>query len=439
MTALTDFGLLPPEINSGRMYSGAGATPLLTAAAAWKDLAAELRLTTLCLSSVISGLIDQWHGTASASMGAAAIPYAAWMSATASQAEQTAVQATAAATAYETAFAATVPPPVIAANRALLTLLIGTNVLGQNTAAIAATEAQYGEMWAQDAAAMYDYAGDSAIASAVTPFTPPPEITNPAGQATQADAVAQAAGASAAANTQTALSQLQSAVPMALQSLAMPSSSASSLTSGLMDWLGFGGAGFSSPYEILNFLAGTDGSPMGAFLNNNLLNTIFSSGFYMPGNWLGTMTDLAGMGVGGEAADASVGAAEGADAAAESAGAGLEFSAARPLGSTGLPGVVSGGLGQASSVGALSVPYGWTIAAPEITLAAQTLPSGGLSVAPAIAAGAEESMLSEMALASIVGRAMSGSSIGGGPIGVTASQKRPLPIVIVRPPQSTGD
>ena len=51
------------------------------------------------------------------------------------------------------------PPPVIEANRTLLMTLIATNILGQNTPAIAATEAHYMEMWAQDAAAMYGYAG----------------------------------------------------------------------------------------------------------------------------------------------------------------------------------------------------------------------------------------------------------------------------------------
>ncbi len=59
----------------------------------------------------------------------------------------------------------TVPPAVVAANRTQLATLVATNVLGQNTAAIAATEAQYGEMWAQDAAAMYGYAGSSAVAA----------------------------------------------------------------------------------------------------------------------------------------------------------------------------------------------------------------------------------------------------------------------------------
>ena len=55
----------------------------------------------------------------------------------------------------------TVPPPVIAANRVLLANLIATNFLGQNTPAIAVTEAQYAEMWAQDAGAMYTYAASS--------------------------------------------------------------------------------------------------------------------------------------------------------------------------------------------------------------------------------------------------------------------------------------
>jgi len=61
------------------------------------------------------------------------------------QAEQTAVQASAAV--FDVAFATTVPPPIIAANRALLMSLIATNFPGQNTTAIARTEAHYAEMW----------------------------------------------------------------------------------------------------------------------------------------------------------------------------------------------------------------------------------------------------------------------------------------------------
>jgi len=114
------------------------------------------------------------------------VQLSAWMSTTAAQAEQAAAQAQAAASAYEAAFAMTVAPAVIAANRSQTMLLIATNILGQNTPAIAANEAHYGEMWAQDSAAMYAYAGSSAAASKLTLFTSPPQTTNPAGLAGQA-------------------------------------------------------------------------------------------------------------------------------------------------------------------------------------------------------------------------------------------------------------
>ena len=96
-------------------------------------------------------------GSQTVAMTAAATPYVAWLSASGATAEQSAAQAQAAAAAYENAFSATVPPPVIAANRAQLMALIATNILGQNTPAIAATESQYLEMWAQDATTMFSY------------------------------------------------------------------------------------------------------------------------------------------------------------------------------------------------------------------------------------------------------------------------------------------
>jgi PPE-repeat protein len=97
-----------------------------------------------------------------------AAPYVGWLSeATAAQAQVAAAQAGAAAGAYEAALAATVPPPLVAANRAQLASLVATNLLGQNAPAIAATEAQYAEMWAQDAAALYGYAAGSSTASPV--------------------------------------------------------------------------------------------------------------------------------------------------------------------------------------------------------------------------------------------------------------------------------
>src|ERR1700691_5024905 len=202
-----DFGILPPEINSGRMYTGAGTGPMLAAAAAWDDLAAELGSAASSYASEVADLTSgAWQGPSSASMAAAAAPYVAWMNATAAQAEETGSQAKVAAAAYEAAFAATVPPPVISANRALLMMLIATNILGQNTPAIAATAAHYLEMWAQEAAAMYPYAGSSASAAQLTPFTEPPPTTNTAGTAAQSAAATQAS-TSGASNIGTELTQ----------------------------------------------------------------------------------------------------------------------------------------------------------------------------------------------------------------------------------------
>ncbi|KAL01129.1 hypothetical protein P990_00967 [Mycobacterium tuberculosis SK-B] len=94
--------------------------------------------------------------------------------------------------------------------------MIASNLLGQNTAAIAAIEAQYAEMWAQDAAAMYGYATTSAAARQLTPFSSPQQTTNPAGLAAQNAAVTQAA-TNSAGNTPTALSQLSSFLSQAVE------------------------------------------------------------------------------------------------------------------------------------------------------------------------------------------------------------------------------
>jgi PPE-repeat protein len=356
-----DYGALPPEINSTRMYFGPGSAPMLAAASAWDGLAAELQSTASSYQTVISGLTSEgWLGPASASMAAAVTPYMVWMSITGAQAEQTAAQAAAAAGAYETAFAMTVPPAVVAANRAQLMALVATNFLGQNTPAIAATEAQYGEMWAQDAAAMYGYAASSASASTVKPFTQPPQTTDPAGQAGQAAAIAQVTGTSAASGTQETLTQLTSGVPTALQSLASP------LASGGGVW---------------------------DFLDSNFVNGIVSGGYINPAivepAVMASMADVNAVALGAEpgiTALPPMGSGEGngvwlpvlAPSGPTSAAFG---SASMPLGSAGLPGAnlsgVSAGTNQAALVGRLSVPQSWMAAAQVENHAGAALPGAG--------------------------------------------------------------
>ena len=385
-----DFAVLPPEINSGRMYAGPGSGPMLAAAAAWDGLGAELHAAAASHGSVVSGLTaGPWVGPASAAMAAAAGPYVAWMRTTAAQAEEAATQAKAAAAAYEVAFAATVAPPVIAANRALLMALVATNIFGQNTPAIAATETHYAEMWAQDAAAMYGYAGVSASATTLTPFTPPPQSINPGGLGGQAAALAQTTATSAATKTQTVLSQLTSAVPTALQGLASPLSSTSAAapsTSGLLGILQ--SLGLASPSSIFE--------PASLGLGSSELST-------GAGAWASaSQGDAAILAAGGEIADDQdllTGQITGME--------GRIMNRFGQLGAVGSAG--SAGLGQAASVGALSVPPGWTAAAPAIRLAAVALPTTRLGAAPEVYAGSPGSLFSQMALASMAGRAIGGT------------------------------
>ncbi|MCV7410780.1 hypothetical protein AWC05_02335 [Mycobacterium florentinum] len=200
-----DFALLPPEVNSGLMYTGPGSGPMLAAAASWDAVAAQLEAAAAGCSAEIAGLTGRWLGPSAARMAAAGTRQVAWLQASAAQAARTAAQAYSAAAAYEAAYAMTVPPPVIAANRAQLMVLVATNFFGQNTPAIAATEAQYMEMWVQDAAAMYGYAATTETVSALEPFDEPPQTTNPDGQADQATAVARSAADATSARTQSAV------------------------------------------------------------------------------------------------------------------------------------------------------------------------------------------------------------------------------------------
>ncbi|AEF36532.1 MULTISPECIES: PPE family protein [Mycobacteriaceae] len=322
-----DFAALPPEVNSGRMYAGPGSGSLVAASAAWTELAAELHTAAASYRAVVTELTSgAWLGVSSTKMAAAAAPYATWLTATAEQAELTGAQAMAAATAHSSAFAMTVPPPAIAANRAQLATLVATNFFGQNAPAIAATEALYGEMWAQDAAAMYGYAAAAEVASEMVPFTAPPQTANPSGVATQGTAAAQALGQGAA---QATVNQAMQAMPGAAQSVFPP------VIGDLLSDLGLLGAAPVSTFMLAAII--------GAFIPEYILG---AAGLPAP--------------FGLEALSAT------------------SFAAGLPLGLIPVEGAtatlssapLSAGLGNAASVSGLSVPKAWATAAPEMRLAA---------------------------------------------------------------------
>jgi PPE-repeat protein len=368
---MIDFGALPPEVNSARIYAGPGPESLLAAVAAWNGLAANLSSAASSYGSVISELTGgPWLGPSSTAMAAAAVPYSAWMSATAAQAELAATQAQAAASAFEAAFAMTVPPPEIAANRTELMSLVATNLFGQNTPAISVNEAQYGEMWAQDAAAMYSYAATSAATTAaVTPFTAAPETTNPAGLTAQTAAGA-STGASTAGGVQSTLSQLVTAIPTALQSLTSPASSTSGLSGILSGLLG----GSSSGASGAGFLDGL--SPSGFSLGGLAESYATIPGWFAMFMGESALGPLMSTPMANAFNAAAAPAAEAAAGAADAAGSGL----AGGLGSD-LSGLAA--LGQAPEVGGLTVPtsWGWGAAGLPGTLGSVPL---GMPVAAAV-------------------------------------------------------
>jgi PPE-repeat protein len=409
---VVDLGALPPEINSARMYSGPGSSSLEAAASVWNALAAELNSAATGYDRVITQLAsEEWLGPASTSMANAAAPYVAWLNTTATQAEQAATQARAAAASYEQAFAATVPPPVIAANRAQTAQLVATNVLGQNTPAIAQLEAQYGQMWAQDAAAMYTYAGQAATATKVTPFASPAQATNPAGAATQATAVAQAAGTASGTSSQNVLQQLQSSLQSSLQSLATPASNSATANPLAELWYLFSGQS-TLPTNLSQLVSGYN--PYSALWYNTEGLPYFSIGMANFAVAIGKATGA----LGGAPAAAAASAAPALGGLSGGLGGGVGGLGG---GVGGLGTGISAGLGNGASVGGLSVPSSWAEGA-QWAKPLTPLPINSISATPET--GGPGNLLGGMPLA--------GAGIGAhGGVGPRYGFK---PTVMTRPP-----
>ncbi len=385
-----DFSVLPPEVNSGRMYAGPGAGPMLAAATAWARLAAELGSAGRASESVITELTGAaWLGPAAEAMAAAVAPYAGWLNAVAAQAEQTAARVAAAAGAFDEAFAAVVPPPVIAANRSQWATLVSTNVFGQNSAAIAAADAQYAQMWVQDVVAMHGYAARAAAAASVPPFSPPPPVANPAGSAGQAAAI----GNAVAGNTHDQLAQLLAAIPQALHPTASPAGSTAPLADSL-------GSAQATPTPSLSQLASYVGAVARTILpaNDANISALYGMGQYARN--INITLDQAAAG-GGKAGTAPAPRAE-ADMPT-----GVPTSARLPGADRPEP-LVAAGLGNADAVGKLAVPPAWVQATPEMQLTAAALPDTTANAVPTVAAGNSSDLFADMALAGLAGRALAG-------------------------------
>jgi PPE-repeat protein len=370
-----DFAAQPPELISAKIYSGPGAESLTAAAAAWNVLAGELQSTAAQFESTIAGLVGgDWTGPSAEAAAAAAAPYVSWLGTTAGQAEQTAGQAQAAASAYDTALAATVPPAEILANRTELLQLVPANIFGQYNAAIAALEAEYAQFWAQDVAAITGYAGSSqAATTGLGSFTEAPQTTNDNGTAAQAASTA--AAATAPLDPTGILTQIETDLNSFSKAL---TSFNSTYTNFFTNGLGLlpGGSNLSSAYQGVLSFANSVGSQA---TYTNVVNSTTSLGISQWKNFFIYQPWSHGIGLG-------------------SLGAGLT--------SPGHAARAAAALGSAHTIGKLSVPPSWAGATPAIRLAATALPDGAFAATAAPTMDLPLSALNQATLGSAAGGAL---------------------------------
>jgi PPE-repeat protein len=384
------FMMFPPEVNSSLMYSGAGSGPLMAAASAWSELAADLESTAASYQSVLAQLTGaSWLGPTSARMAAATAPYVDWLATTAGQAAQTSAQAQFAAAAYEGAFAGTVPPAVIAANRALLAALVATNFLGQNTPAIAATEALYMEMWFQDGLTMDTYALTSQQAVVLPQQTPAP---------TTSDGGTSANAAAAAQSTSSTGTNLATALQNLFPSLTGNSSTTGS--NGLSSAASTVGVPAATQSAATTAATGIADTATGSILPVQAAYylTMFAS---MPAKMLismsNSMSASQAMQAGQQAMLADVTSL--LDSKMKTMLASISGQM-RGFGST-----ISAQLASAGRLGGLSVPNGWAQAAPEMVRAAPILPANSIA-APNVSSAMPNSPFTQALMGSLNGRGM---------------------------------
>jgi PPE-repeat protein len=392
------FMVFPPEINSSLMYSGAGSGPLMAAASAWSELAADLESTAAAYQSVLAQLTGStWLGPSSVRMAAATAPYVDWLATTAGQAAQTSAQAQFAAAAYEGAFTSTVPPAVIAANRALLAALVATNFLGQNTPAIMATEALYMEMWFQDGLTMDTYAMTSQQAVVLPQQTPAPS-TSDGGTSANAAAATQAATNTATNSGTNLVTALQNLAP----SLTGNSSSTSSNGLSSASVLAATPASAQSAGTAAAGTAATGAAPSTAGVLSSIQGVYYLTTFAsMPAKMLISLAN---------SMSASQALQAGQQAMLADVQSLVDGKLKALLGSIsgqmrGFGSQITAQLASAGKLGGLSIPNGWAQSAPEMVRAAPVLPANSIAP-PTASANLPTSPYTQALMGAMNGRGM---------------------------------
>lgn len=180
---------LPPEINSANIYAGPGPDSMLAAAVKWRNILPEMYYASESFRQILEKLQEQWASPSATQVANAAMAFQRWLVALAQHIDRTSNLAFRLVDAYHHAHEMTVHPNAIAWNRVQLQQLMVTDLFGENAAAIAALEEQYQRFWVVDVEVIETYANEVRKAlSRLTPWKPPPPITNTAGLIEQCDA-----------------------------------------------------------------------------------------------------------------------------------------------------------------------------------------------------------------------------------------------------------
>jgi PPE-repeat protein len=251
-----------------------------------------------------------------------------------------------------------------------LAALVATNFLGQNTPAIAATEALYMEMWFQDGLTMDTYAVTSQQAVVLPQQTPAPNTSD---GGISADTAAAAQSTTNSASGIGSLGNLESLLTSGIGSWGTDLESL--LTSGLTNVLGDLGVPTSLSSPIVSALTSTGlGSATSSLLpiQGAYYATMFAS---MPAKMLismsNSMSASQAMQASNQAMLADVSSMVDSKMKAMLASISGQM---RGFGST-----ISAQLASAHRLGGLSVPNGWASSAPEMVRAAPVLPATSIS------------------------------------------------------------
>jgi PPE-repeat protein len=298
---------------------------------------------------------------------------------------------------------------VIAANRALLAALVATNFLGQNTPAIAATEALYMEMWFQDGLTMDTYALVSQQAT-VLPAQAPAPTTSDGGTSADAAAAAQStanslgtdlqallqaylSGTGNTAPTGSTTTPLQSAWSSVLTDLSVPASLDSTLVSTLAPTSVATATGSILPVQAIYY------ATMLASMPAKMLISMANS-----------MNAAQAMQAGQQAVLADVSHLVDGKMKALMSGISGQM---RAFAQT-----ISAQMAGANRLGGLSIPNGWANKAPEMAVrAAPVLPPNSVSpVNPS--AGLPNSPFTQALMGSLSGRGMGTQAAKTAPVKV---------------------